>query len=494
MGLQTKLFHQIGLAPHKSYPLALSLQLYGKPGLPHLLEKTGQRKSKNFSLEMQILFIQPAVGKKAHTPYTKTWQMEPLAIAVLSAITPPHIEKIFFDDRIEEIPYDHPADLVAITLETYTARRAYEIAAGFRKRGKTIVMGGFHATLATQEVMQHADVVVTGQAEGIWQQLLEDFATGKLKKLYQSKQTVETTGIIPDRKIFQHKKYLPIGLIESSRGCTYHCEFCSVYGFYKKCYHSRNLNDIVTDIKQSGKKFFFIVDDNIALDREKTLAFCEALKPLKINWFGQVSIHIGNDPQLLKAMHESGCIGVLIGFESFRKENIRQMDKKVNERNTDYQMAIDNIRKHRLMIYGTFVFGYENDTQEDFDQVLAFARKNKLFMNAFNHLVPFPGTPMYERFKAEGKLLHENWWLMDGYTFGKAVFNPGILNAEQLTHLCYTYRKKFFTWSSILKRSTDLKANLSSVKKAMVYFMANLSSRKDVEIRQGLPLGKNDNQ
>jgi radical SAM superfamily enzyme YgiQ (UPF0313 family) len=144
------------------------------------------------------------------------------------------------------------------------------------------------------------------------------------------------------------------------------------------------------------------------------------------------------------------------------------------------------------MIYGTFVFGYATDTEKDFEKVFRFAKQNKLFMNAFNHLVPFPGTPLYQRLREEGRLIHEQWWLMENYKFGDVVFNPGKLGSEELADLCYQYRKKFFSWSSILYRSSDLKANCGSIKKALVYFMGNISSRKDVEFRQGLPLGKNE--
>lgn len=418
--------------------------------------------------------------------------MEPLSIAVLSALTPKDIEKAFFDDRMESIPFDEPTDIAAITLETYTAKRAYEIAKEYRKRNVRVVMGGFHATLATDEVMEHADAVVVGEAESSWPRLLQDLKVGKMQQIYRKDTTQTVVPMIPDRNIFKGKKYLPIALIESSRGCYYHCEFCSIYGFYKRHYYNRPVDDIVADIQSSEKKFFFIVDDNVAMDRQRTLELCAAIKPLKVTWFGQVSIHISKDEELLKAMNDSGCLGVLIGFESFNAENLKQMDKNINIQHADYTFAISKIKAHGLLIYGTFVFGYENDTEEDFKRVYAFARKNKLYMNAFNHLVPFPGTPLYERFKTERKLIDEKWWLMEGYRFGDVVFQPGKLNAQQLSRLCYEYRRKFFTFPSIFYRALDFKANVASFKKAMVFFLSNISARKDVEFRQGLPIGKNE--
>jgi len=438
---------------------------------------------------MKITYIQPAVGKKHNMKYSKSWCMEPLSIAVLSAITPKGIEKVFYDDRIEPIPYDERTDLVAITTETYTARRAYEIAKEFRTRNIKVVMGGFQATLVPDEVKEHADSVVVGEAEETWPILIEDFKNGSLKDFYKGNQFPDTQGLQPDRSIYKNKKYLPLGLVETSRGCYYHCEFCSIYGFYNKAYRNRSIEDIVTDIKQSGKKNFFFVDDNVAMDKERTIALCTAIKPLKINWFGQVSIHISKDVELLKSLKDSGCIGVLIGFESFNDENLKQMSKNVNLQHADYKFAIHKLRDYGLMIYGTFVFGYAHDTVEDFEKVLKFSKDNKLYMNAFNHLVPFPGTPMYQRMKDQKLLIHEKWWLMENYKFGDVVFNPGVLDAEQLAKLCYQYRQKFYTWKSIFYRSGDFKANCGSFKKALIYFLSNISGRKDVEFRQGLPVG-----
>lgn len=443
---------------------------------------------------MKIIFIQPSVGKKPKTSYSRTWCMEPLSIAVLSAITPAGIQKVFYDDRIEAIPYDEPTDLVAITVETYTARRAYQIAHKFKSRNIKIVMGGFHASLATDEVSQIADSVVVGEAELLWPRLLDDFGKGVLQKIYQNNQPVDFNGILPDREIFRNKKYLKLGLVETSRGCYYHCEFCSIYGFYNKTYRNRPVADIIDDIKVSGKKYFFFVDDNLAMEKSRAMELCKALIPLKIKWFGQVSIHISHDEELLQALKESGCVGVLIGFESFNQVNLHTMSKNVNLINIDYKKAINKLRKYGLMIYGTFVFGYPDDTREDFERVLKFAIKNKLYMNAFNHLVPFPGTPMYKRLRDENRLIFENWWLMDSYKFGDVVFNPGQLSANELTELCYEYRKKFFTWYSIFFRGLDFKANFGSLKRALVYFFTNLSSRKDVEFRQGLPMGAKENQ
>lgn len=313
-----------------------------------------------------------------------------------------------------------------------------------------------------------------------------------MQKEYRNESYSAIKSAMPDRTIFKDKRYMKIGLVETSRGCLYQCEFCSIYGFFNKSCRNRPVEDIIEDIRQSGHKYFFFVDDNVALDRKRTLELCRELKKLKINWFGQVSIHISKDKEVLKALKDSGCIGVLIGFESFNEDNLKQMEKSVNLQYADYSLAIKRLRAVGMMVYGTFVFGYETDSKKDFDKVLHFSQQNKLFMNAFNHLVPFPGTPLYQRLKDENKLINEKWWLNENYKFGDVVFKPGNLSPGELAELCYQYRKKFYRCSSIFQRSLDLRANCRTIKKALVFFIGNISSRKDVDFRQGLPMGTND--
>ncbi|MFO7821685.1 MAG: cobalamin-dependent protein, partial [Lentisphaeria bacterium] len=164
---------------------------------------------------MHITFIMPCVGRKPGEPYIRTWSMEPLSIAVLSALTPPEIDRRFFDDRLEAIDYDAPTDLVALSVETYTAKRAYQIAAGYRAKGVPVVMGGFHPTLAPEDAAGHADAIVMGQAEDTWPQLLKDFAAGEMKKRYIQQGRPALVIRHPDRSIYSDKTYQPIALVET---------------------------------------------------------------------------------------------------------------------------------------------------------------------------------------------------------------------------------------------------------------------------------------
>lgn len=239
---------------------------------------------------MRVTFILPAVGKKKGRPYISSWKMEPLTIAVLAGITPQDIEIKFYDDRLESIPYDEPTDLVALSVETYTAKKAYQIAQRFRRRGVKVVMGGYHPTLVPFEAAEHADSVVIGEAEGLWERLLSDFQNNHLRKFYWQKKRPSLAGIRPRREIYKDKKYLPLTLVETGRGCSMRCNFCCINVFYKYTYNFRPVEDIVEEIVNTGKKNFFFVDDNITHNPARAKKLFLALIPLKIRWISQASL------------------------------------------------------------------------------------------------------------------------------------------------------------------------------------------------------------
>ena len=203
---------------------------------------------------MRVTFIQPKVGAKSGEPYPKTWKMEPLWAAALSALTPRHIERDFLDDRLEKIPFDHPTDLAAISVETYTARRAYQIAARFRERGVLVVLGGFHVTLQPDEAARQADAIVVGQAESVWERLLEDLARGRLQPRYAGSPGREWTAPQPDRALYAGKDYGRLRLVETSRGCVHQCEFCSISSFYERQFMARPVAEVVEDIRRCGSR------------------------------------------------------------------------------------------------------------------------------------------------------------------------------------------------------------------------------------------------
>lgn len=438
---------------------------------------------------MRVTLIYPSVGRKENTPYVRAWQMQPLSMALLAGLMPPDVEVRFHDDRLEEVPFDEPTDLVALSVETFTALRACKIARQYRARGVPVVMGGYHVTLVPEEAQAEADAIVIGDAEPVWHRLIEDARQHRLQPVYDGRGRRVLTGIRPRREIFRGKHYQNITLVEFARGCNFKCDFCSITAFHDANQNHRPAAEVAAEMEATGSRRFFIVDDNIVSQPARARELCRELIPLRINWVGQASIHIAGDDELLELMVRSGCRGVLIGMESLDPANLRDMGKEWNLAGGDYAASLNRFRAHGLAVYGTFVFGYDHDDHAVIRRSVDFAREHKLFLAAFNHLVPFPGTPLYRRLRQEGRLLRPNWWLDPDSRVGDVVFRPRRLEPEELEEACLEARRRFYSWGSILSRMGDLRANLRTPAMLGVYLGLNLGSHFDIDRRQGLRLG-----
>jgi radical SAM superfamily enzyme YgiQ (UPF0313 family) len=439
---------------------------------------------------MRLTIIHPCIGRRPGQKYIRTWQMEPLPAATLAGLTPRDVELRFYDDRLENIPFDEPTDLVAISVETYTAKRAYQIASEFRKRGVPVTMGGFHATLCPEEVGQYAEAVVCGEAELIWPRVIDDARHGKLEKYYRQSSRPPLDGMKPDRSIFQGKRYLPIGLVEAGRGCHFKCDFCAVQAVFNSTQTRRPLDSILSEIAplRSIRKLFFFVDDNITSNIEQAKEFFRALIPLKIRWVSQSSINAAHDEEFLDLLVRSGCQGVLIGFESLNADNLKDMNKSFNTMRGGFDAALANLRRHRVRVYGTFIFGYDRDTPQSFRETVEFAKDQALYIAAFNHLTPFPGTPLYRRLESDRRLLYEKWWLDDRYSYNRIPFQPRSLSADLLQRHCLAARREFYSWRSIFTRGLDA-VNRSEWFMWRNFYVINALHRRDVSLRDHYPLG-----
>ena len=438
---------------------------------------------------MKITIIHPCIGRIPGKEYIRSWQMEPLPPAYLSAIIPNDIEVVFWDDRMEVIPYDEETDLVAISVETYTAKRAYQIASEYRRRGVKVIMGGFHASLQPDEVAEYADAIVIGEAEDILPILIEDFRKGRMKRVYRSKGVTAEQYLRPDRTIFEGKRYLKLGLLEASRGCKFKCDFCAITSYYKATHKSRPIDMLVREIEQmkSKKKLFFFVDDNIVSNPEFAKQLYKAIKPLNIKWVSQASITMAYDDELLKLMAESGCQGVLIGFESLNTQNLASMNKGFNAARGGFEAALKKLNEYKLRLYATFVFGYDHDTLDSFKTTVDFCIKHKIYMTAFNHLTPFPGTPLYRKLEKEGRLLYDKWWLDDRYKYGQVPFKTK-LDPEIIQEECVKARKRFYSLPSITYRMFN-RTNSSNFSMWWNFNFINLLLRKEASQRENYPLG-----
>ena len=436
---------------------------------------------------MKITFILPGIGKKPGEKYIKTWKMEPLTIAALKAVTPAEVETEFFDDRLERVDYDTPTDLVVITVETYTAARAYQIAGRFRERGVKVVMGGYHPTLLPQEAMEHADAVVVGNADDIWPKVISDAANNRLQRKYSGVCT--GTFAMPDRSIYRHKRYLPITLLETGRGCPHRCEFCAISSYYRSSYRSRNIRNIVAEIEQARRHYLFFVDDNIVAEPRFARELFEAITPLKIRWTSQGTLTMARDRQLLRLMKRSGCDAILIGFESLDGHNLEQMNKGWSLKLGEVGELVQTIHDEGISIYATFVFGFDYDTPDSFQRALEFSLKQNFFMAAFNHLLPFPGTPLHERLKKEGRLLKDQWWLSSGYRYGDIPYQPKNMTPEELSERCAAARRDFYQFSAIARRGMKLLGRNPDPLLSFVFWSQNLNLKREIDEKLSIPVG-----
>ncbi len=415
--------------------------------------------------------------------------MEPLAPAVLAGLTPPDVRVRFYDDRMEPIPYDEPTDLVAMSVETYTAKRAYQIASAYRRRGVPVVMGGFHPTLVPEEAQQYAEAIVIGEAETLWPQVLADAQQQRLRPVYRQARRPALDGLRLDRRIFAGKRYLPIGLVEAGRGCHFRCEFCAIQSYFGGTQTRRPIDDILAEIRQINQQLIFFVDDNITCNMDEAKAFFRALIPLKIRWVSQASINAAHDEEFLQLLRASGCQGLLIGFETLNPDNLKRMHKGFNTMHGGYEVALANLRRYGIRLYVTFILGYDDDQSNTFRKTLDFAIRHRFYMVAFNHLTPFPGTPLYARLKQEGRLLYDPWWLHPDYRYGMVPFVPRGMSATQVEQGCVHARTAFYSLPSLLRRSLDFQVNSRTFWMWSNFFVINGLMRREVLQRKSFPLG-----
>jgi radical SAM superfamily enzyme YgiQ (UPF0313 family) len=450
---------------------------------------------------VKITLIKPNIGTHEHSLYVDEGRMEPLQLGVLAGLTPPDVECVLFDDRIEEIDFDDPTDLAAITVEIYTARRGYEIAAEYRARGVPVILGGFHPSLFPEEAQVHADSILVGDAETVWHQVLEDVQNGGLKPRYTASPGIaQDGGVLPRRSIYEGKGYLPITLMQFSRGCRFACDFCAISTFFDRKHYVRRTHEVLREIEEQERKFVFFVDDNFLSNHEAAKSFLRDLIPMKIRWVSQASMDMTNDPELMELLVRSGCVGNVIGFESLDPRNVKGMRKAPNlmEKGASkatsgwnvYERQCQVLRDHHLQTWAAFTLGHDHDTVESIRETHQFAMENKFCFAAYNILMPYPSTPLYARLKSEGRLLWDGrWWLHPEYRFNHASFRPTNLTPDELTAVCWENRRDWNTAGSIFKRMWDFKTHLSSPYRLGVYLTYNPIYGREAYSKQGLSFG-----
>jgi radical SAM superfamily enzyme YgiQ (UPF0313 family) len=405
----------------------------------------------------RLLLIAPNVKNSLMTG-GMMFRLPNLGLLRVAALTPPDWEIKIVDEKIEPLDLNQPANLVGITTMTTTVKRGYAIADHYRRRGIKVVMGGMHVSCLPQEALQHCDAVVAGEAEGLWPALLEDLAQGLLKPLYRHGEIWPPLAGLPpnDWELFRPKKYLPIHFMETTRGCPMDCEFCAVTGAFGGHFRNRPQDEVMVELKAlrpftgllTLKNLVFFVDDNIVSNRAYAREFFARIADMNLNWFGQASVNIAKDPEILKLCEKSGCTGLFMGFETLSDEAIKSIGKGVNHPG-EYLDVARKIHDHGIGIDGSFVFGFDTDDAGVFDRTVEFVIKARLEVVYFSILTPYPGTRLHKRLTAEGRMLSEDW---DLYDANHVVYQPRTFTPDALLEGYYGALKEVYTIPSIGKR------------------------------------------
>ncbi len=381
-----------------------------------------------------------------------------LSVTTLAALTPPDIEVVIQDENVQELSFAG-FDLAAISIMTPLAVRGYEIADRYRSGGTKVVLGGFHATWLPDEAAEHADAVMTGEADTVWQTILADLKNGGLKKRYTPAGISDLTGLPPARRdLLKKDGYFFVNTLQTTRGCPFDCDFCSVTAFYGNTYRYRPIEEIEQELQtiSGGANFIFFVDDNITGNPGHAKKLFGMLKRYPFKWLSQTSITFAENPELLKLAQESGCYGMFIGFETLTQEGLNSLNKTFNKAEK-YAESIRRIQDHGIGIQGSFIFGYDWDTRASFDTVVDFAERTRLDSTLFTILTPYPGTRVFTRMQEEGRILTTDW---SKYDMAHVVYQPKNMTPEELQEGYLQANRRFYSWGSMFRRLPAMRRSL----------------------------------
>ncbi len=418
---------------------------------------------------MKVLLVAPSKDPSEARMADPMVRFPQVSLLYVASLTPPEHEVDVVEEELEPLDFDRDGDLVGITAMTATAGRAYEIADEFRRRGRRVVLGGIHPTIRAAEAAEHADAVVVGEAEPVWQQVLDDAAAGSLKPTYVSSPDWDLDQHpLPRRELRKTRSVLGIEPVVASRGCPYSCEFCCVHSIFGRRIRHVAVERVIEDIRRSGSHHVMFLDDNIVGDQHYATELFKALQPLGIKWVGQASISFVKNRELLDLAVRSGCAGLFVGLETVSEETMARHRKTMGDQSSTMD-AIHQVMDHGIYLHASMVFGFDEDGPEVFDETLEFLARSRIPSVTFNVITPYPGTALYDRLHSAGRIITEDWRYYDHCT---PVFEPMRMRPEELAEGYLRAKETFYSWPRILARMS------ASHSHPLIFFLANYGLRK----------------
>ena len=388
--------------------------------------------------------------------------IKPLWAATLAAHTPDDVELTFCDDGPNPIDLalegNVPA-LVGISVNSKTAARAYAIADAYRARGSSVVLGGVHVTALPDEALRHADAVVSGEAEWLWPDVVRDARRGRLGQtqslarhaIYRHEEYPPLVGLPrPKREIVKSLRYVPFDVVQTTRGCPFPCEFCSVSSYNGTKTRFRPVPEVIAELETCGRRILF-GDDNVMIHTKHSHELFEAMVPLRKHWVGQASLSVLTRIENVAVMARSGCQGLAIGFESIAADAVRHAHKQQNHPQ-QYREVVRCLSDHGIAVWGSFIFGLDGDPPDAFERTVEFCIDAKIAVAVFSLLTPYPGTALYKRLKSEGRLTKDNWWLSSDHERDAPFYRPATLSREELRAGWVRAWRSMYSMASIRRR------------------------------------------
>ncbi|MBW1752704.1 MAG: B12-binding domain-containing radical SAM protein [Deltaproteobacteria bacterium] len=441
---------------------------------------------------MRLYLINPSnqlvsIVKVMKSRWNRYRVWKPLSLMVLAGLTPPEWGISIVDENLG--PPDYPAmprpDLVGITAFTSQANRAYELAAYFRRLGVPVVMGGIHATMCMDEVVERVDAVVTGEADGIWPQVLEDARHGCLKRRYDG--GLAEINDVPFARHDLLTTGYAFGAIQTTRGCPLNCSFCSVTAFNGAHYRQRPIPDVVREFQSVREKYVLVVDDNLIgtrpdhIARAKDLFRAMARANLGKQWVAQTCINFADDEELLALAAKAGCSGVFIGFETPSPEGLRELGKKFNLlKGRDFRASVRRIQRHHILVVGSFIIGLDFDEPGIGKRIAEAAGRYGVDNLNVLFLTPLPGTRLWDQMKSQDRIaldtFPEDWKY---YTLTFPVARYKLLSLDGIIEEMISCDRDFYSMPHILRR---VWSNLWQRREPLISLVGNLSYRRNLQL------------